>query len=88
MSEDRSLSDFVGKAGKSSETEEGEEPRERKESTETPEADESVAETESEPARATYDWTPTGAACACCGSTVEKRWRDDDEMVCADCKEW
>ncbi|WP_049971815.1 DUF7573 domain-containing protein [Haladaptatus cibarius] len=41
-----------------------------------------------EPARATYDWTPGGIACECCGESVEKRWRDEGEMVCADCKEW
>ncbi|MFH5797504.1 hypothetical protein [Haladaptatus sp. CMAA 1911] len=88
MSEDRSLSDFAGKTGESDETEEAGEPSEREESAEVPEVDESAEVPEVEPARATYDWTPTGAACACCGSTVEKRWRDEDGMVCADCKEW
>ncbi|MGA9400029.1 DUF7573 domain-containing protein [Haladaptatus sp.] len=61
------------------------------ETDETDGTDEDVSELDSddvEPARATYDWTPDGADCACCGSSVEKRWRDGDGMVCADCKEW
>lgn len=41
-----------------------------------------------EPAVSTYDWTPTGADCEACGGAVEKRWRDDGRLVCADCKAW
>ncbi|WP_227352780.1 DUF7573 domain-containing protein [Haladaptatus salinisoli] len=41
-----------------------------------------------EPAGATYGWTPDGAACERCGESVERRWSDDDGMVCSDCKEW
>jgi hypothetical protein len=88
VSEDRSLSDFAGKTDESDGTEETGEPREQEESAEVHEADEKLEEAEVEPARATYDWTPDGAACTCCGSMVKKRWRDDDGMVCADCKEW
>ena len=88
MSEDRSLSDFAGKTGGSDETEEAGEPSEREEPAEILEAVEGSEETEVEPARATYDWTPGGADCDCCGTSVEKRWRDEDGMVCADCKEW
>lgn len=40
------------------------------------------------PARATFDWSPDGAACDCCSTSVEKRWRDGDALVCGDCKEW
>lgn len=36
----------------------------------------------------TYGWTPDGVECADCGATVERRWRDGDELVCADCKPW
>lgn len=39
-------------------------------------------------ARTTYGWTPGGADCAECGETVERRWRDGDALVCADCKSW
>ncbi|MFC7135669.1 DUF7573 domain-containing protein [Halobaculum litoreum] len=40
------------------------------------------------PAEATYDHSPDGAACAVCGGTTTRRWRDDPGYVCADCKEW
>lgn len=98
MSEDTSLSEFVGKAG---ESDEADGTTDAAETTETADADGSAADHESaerpdeadvepgvEPARATYDWTPDGAACTRCGAAVEKRWRDDGGMVCADCKEW
>lgn len=39
-------------------------------------------------ARTTADWTPGGAVCGGCGAVVERRWRDGDRFVCADCKEW
>ena len=41
-----------------------------------------------EPAAATYAWTPDGANCAACGTAVERRWRDEGRLVCADCKDW
>ena len=40
------------------------------------------------PARSTYAWSPAGADCAACGATVERRWRDETGLVCADCKTW
>ncbi|WP_299232745.1 DUF7573 domain-containing protein [Natronomonas sp.] len=36
----------------------------------------------------TYAWTPGGRACPACGSVVERRWRDGDELVCVDCVSW
>lgn len=50
--------------------------------TDLPDADE-VA-----PAVSTYAWAPDGAECGGCGAVVERRWRDGDELVCSDCKEW
>ncbi|WP_255152388.1 DUF7573 domain-containing protein [Halorarius halobius] len=41
-----------------------------------------------EPAVSTYAFSPGGAACAACGETVEKRWRDESGLVCGDCKAW
>jgi len=41
-----------------------------------------------DPAVATYDWSPAGAPCADCGADIERRWLDDGDYVCADCKEW
>jgi len=40
------------------------------------------------PAEPTVAVSPDGAACAGCGTAVTRRWRDDGEYVCADCKEW
>jgi hypothetical protein len=41
-----------------------------------------------DPLRATYRWSPEGDDCPACGRHVERRWRDGDRFVCADCKEW
>lgn len=41
-----------------------------------------------EPAVSTYRWSPDGVACDDCGETVERRWLDGDDYVCAECKEW
>ena len=41
-----------------------------------------------EPAAPTFDWTPGGSVCAACGERVERRWTDDDRLVCAACKGW
>lgn len=40
------------------------------------------------PKAETFAWSADGAACGRCGSTVERRWRDGDELVCEDCKAW
>jgi len=40
------------------------------------------------PAVSTYSWTPRGADCSCCGETVERRWRDDGDLVCSGCTTW
>lgn len=40
------------------------------------------------PATVTCEWTPGGAACEACGATVERRWDDGGDRVCAECKEW
>lgn len=41
-----------------------------------------------EPATSTYEWSPDGRECEQCGDTVERRWRDDEALVCQACKEW
>lgn len=48
-----------------------------------------ASETESpDLAAATYAWTQDQADCTACGTAVERRWRDDGQLVCADCKTW
>lgn len=37
---------------------------------------------------ATYAWSPDGGVCGACGRSAERRWRDEEGLVCADCKEW
>lgn len=39
-------------------------------------------------ATTTYAWSTEGVDCADCGSTVTRRWRDGDKLVCASCKSW
>jgi len=40
------------------------------------------------PATATATWTTGGADCERCGDRVERRWLDDGDRVCPDCKTW
>lgn len=40
------------------------------------------------PASPTYVWTPARVACARCGSSVDRLWRCEGELVCGECKEW
>jgi hypothetical protein len=41
-----------------------------------------------DPPRTTCRWSPAGDDCPACGASVQRRWREDDRFVCADCKEW
>lgn len=94
MSEDRPLTEFTDAERDSgdSESDSGDsviatgddEPTTDDEST----ADGEPTATEADPATVTYRWQPDGAACARCGTTTERQWRDDDGFVCADCKAW
>ncbi|MEF8855859.1 MAG: hypothetical protein V5A16_00405 [Haloplanus sp.] len=45
-------------------------------------ADDSV-----DPATPTMRWS-AAATCDACGAAASRRWRDGDDYVCADCKEW
>lgn len=40
------------------------------------------------PALSTAEWTGGGAPCDDCGTTVRRRWRDGERLVCPDCKSW
>ena len=40
------------------------------------------------PARSTMAWTADGVTCNSCGEVVQRRWRDDNQLVCSACKEW
>jgi hypothetical protein len=41
-----------------------------------------------DPAAATATWHRAGADCESCGEAATRRWRQDDALVCADCKSW
>lgn len=45
-------------------------------------------DSEPAPATTTYAWDGAGATCAACGESVERRWQQDGELVCATCKDW
>ena len=49
---------------------------------------ESIEVADVDPATATYQWDPEGLECPACGRTVDRLWTQEDERVCADCKEW
>jgi hypothetical protein len=53
-----------------------------------PDGNETTADGTIEPATVIYAWTPEGGACPACGTAIERRWRDGDRLVCADCKDW
>ncbi|WP_058366031.1 DUF7573 domain-containing protein [Haloparvum sedimenti] len=99
MPEDRSLDDFAGEASEAGETDEaGEEsaspsdaPAESTENgseSERTDTDSGGAAADPDPATPTADWTTGGTDCERCGATVERRWLDDGDRVCADCKAW
>lgn len=43
---------------------------------------------ETSDATSTYAWTRDGVDCPACGASVERRWRDGDRLVCAECVSW
>ena len=40
------------------------------------------------PTAPTFAWVPDGVACARCGESAARRWRDAGDMVCPSCKTW
>lgn len=43
---------------------------------------------DADPAVATSTWHADGAECDRCGERAERRWREEDAFVCADCASW
>lgn len=92
MDEDASLDDFSG--GESSEQSEADADS-GDETASTTAGESATAATDDagpaadiEPAKTTYAWTGEGAECGACGETVERRWQQDDGLVCIECKDW
>ncbi|MFC5365427.1 DUF7573 domain-containing protein [Salinirubrum litoreum] len=99
MGGDRSLDEFATDdteraasaetdAGVDAECDEGSEPDSTDATADSPEGDAPEREAGVDPAESTYAWSPSGATCASCEATVERRWRDEGDLVCADCKSW
>lgn len=87
MPGNRSLDDFVAEEP----TEDDIEPRESAadgRATTAGTADAEPAEPTVEPLVETFAWSAEGGPCAACGDRVERRWRDGEALVCADCKAW
>ncbi|QAU13600.1 hypothetical protein EKH57_13240 [Halorubrum sp. BOL3-1] len=81
MPEDRSLDDFAPDGD--AETENGDT------ETDNPGSDAAAGDSDGvDPATATSTWHADGAECDRCGERVERRWRDGDALVCADCASW
>jgi hypothetical protein len=93
MPEDRSLDDFAAADTAEPDASESDADDDKSESA-GGEASLDDAQTDSvdpdgvEPAVATSTWHADGAACDRCGTRTERRWRDGDAFVCADCASW
>lgn len=89
MGNDRSLDDFLGGEDETPAVSESEgEPTETGEEEDAGDIDANTDADTVEPATPTYRFSPDGAVCDACGDVVQKRWHDDGQFVCADCKEW
>ncbi len=90
MSEDRSLDEFAGEGtmndGGDAESDSSDAGVDGAPA--DADADETNVAPDPDPATPTADWTADGAGCERCGATVERRWLDDGDRVCADCKAW
>jgi hypothetical protein len=78
QSDDASLSEFVPDEGTDDTHAEDD----------THDGDDPHGEDDPDPAVSTSDYRSGGADCEACGVAVERRWRDDGALVCADCKAW
>ncbi|MDS0280583.1 DUF7573 domain-containing protein [Haloarcula onubensis] len=91
MSEEASLDDFLGgESGEDAEAQQADAEAGEAAHTESGETDPAAAaETDGvEPATTTYAWDGAGAECGACGETVQRRWQQEGELVCVECKDW
>ncbi|MGM0447518.1 MAG: DUF7573 domain-containing protein [Methanobacteriota archaeon] len=91
MPEDRSLDDFAGTAAgaDSADSDDDAVHPDDAEGDAAEAADPADADpADVDPAVATSTWHADGAECERCGERVERRWREADAFVCADCASW
>jgi hypothetical protein len=89
QSDDTSLSEFVRDDG--GDPHDGDDPHEEEDGGDPHDGDDPHEEEDGgdpDLAVSTSDYRSDGADCEACGATVERRWRDDGALVCADCKAW
>ncbi len=91
VSEDRTLEEFAAADGGGGEggdapdgTADGDDPD--VDATEAPSG--AVDADAVDPAEPTYNVSPDGAPCATCDASVTRRWRQEGDYVCGECKEW
>jgi len=83
MSGDKPLDEFAGDRPEADSADKSE-PDESKPDESEPDADASGTSA----AVPTSTWHADGADCDQCGARVDRRWRDGDALVCADCAPW
>ena len=91
MPEDRSLDDFaeaeVG-SGEPAEADAGDAANPAEQGSDAADTNVLTDANDADPAVATSTWHADGAECDRCGERVERRWREEDAFVCADCASW
>lgn len=89
MAEDRSLDDFAPDPDGESDGLDGDsDGTGESDGTSDSEPNAAPDTSDADPATATSTWHADGAACDRCGERVERRWRDGEAFVCADCASW
>lgn len=93
MGRDRSLDEFLNQSDASPEGEtDNAIPEGETDESQDSEAGNDVEEEDPtltvHPARSTMAWTADDVTCDACGEVVQRRWRDNDQLVCSACKEW
>lgn len=97
MPEDASLDDFLDAGGSEDDSDGGEHADPTDGAADAGDADDATGEAadddrvppaEVDPAESTYAWGGAGAECEDCGAVVDRRWRDEEALVCAECKAW
>ncbi|UIO99677.1 hypothetical protein Hbl1158_14300 [Halobaculum sp. CBA1158] len=88
MPEDRSLDEFAAETADGDDVGRGDDAGRGDDGSDAHGDSDAPVVDDADPVSPTLDVSPDGVACAACGTTVTRRWRDDGDYVCADCKSW
>lgn len=83
MDRDASLDDFLGSDDESAD----DTAADRSATTAPPDAGQLDDDRAVDPATSTSAWTTDGV-CDSCGEPAQRRWREDDALVCGACASW